>query len=348
MAPTAAAKVPPDWVGMLVQYPMFSDDADLDFDTGRELEVMQRARVGTIRAAFYGWNTMPEKNGPPDLEGTDEVVLESARHDVRVLPVVLGLPTWAREFPKVTYSAPTPRGRAAYAELCRALVRRYGPDGTLWDENPDVDPLPIRHWQLWNEVRLPRFWKGRENRIRGYVRMLRAAYPAIKRQDRGATVVAAGSPGGRPVFVESLYKFGGRRVFDAIGVHPFTYEVSNIKVILERYRRVLDEHGDDDKLMYVTELSWPSAYKKTSFKYGYEVTEAEQAVKLRQGFEMLARYRKPLKIAGVYWASWVTRDKSKHDSFDYSGLRKYDAKGRVTAKPALRAFVKEIRKLVGA
>jgi hypothetical protein len=44
----------------------------------------------------------------------------------------------------------------------------------------------------------------------------------------------------------------------------------------------------------------------------------------------------------------VTRDTSKHDSFGYAGLRKYDAKYHVRSKPAFHAFVTTMRRLVGA
>lgn len=344
LAPSAAAAVPPGWVGMLIQDPMFSKGKG--FNTERELRVMERAKVGSVRAAFYGWETMPDPDLPPDLSVPDEVVLRSAEHGIRVLPVLLGVPPWAREFPDVTYSAPTAKGRAKYAEVAKAFVRRYGRRGTLWADHPEVEPLPMRTFQIWNEVRLARFWKGKQQRVRGYVKLLKQAYRAIKSLDRRATVIAAGEPGQYPTFVRDLYRYGAKRSFDAIGVHPFTFEVPNVQLILERHRRVLDQHGDRRKPIYITELSWPSAYKKTSFQYGYETTEREQAVKVREAYRMLDRNRRRLKIAGVWWASWVTRDNSKKDSFDYSGLRKYNAKNAVRNKPAYYAFIRTIRRLV--
>ena len=98
----------------------------------------------------------------------------------------------------------------------------------------------------------------------------------------------------------------------------------------------------------MTELSWPSAYGKTQHPYGFEVTEAEQAVKVRQAYTMLARQRKRLRIAGAYWSSWITKDRPATYSFHFAGLRRLNRDDSVTAKPAYRAFVKVIRRIAGA
>ena len=72
-------------------------------------------------------------------------------------------------------------------------MRRYGPNGTLWAERPDVPKLPIRSWQIWNEPNLRLYWCGKPN-AKQYVAMLRTVGTAIKQVDRGAHIVTAGLP----------------------------------------------------------------------------------------------------------------------------------------------------------
>lgn len=340
---TAAAKVPAGWVGMLAEPPLFDKQVKLD----RELRIMRNARVGTVRIAFYGFDAQPVEEGPIDLSRSDKLILAAAKRGLRVLPVVLGSPAWARKDPKIDFSSPTQKGRDAYVALCQAMVRRYGPGGTLWAENPSVTPLPVRQWQIWNEPDGQHFWQETP-RLPAYAKLLAAAYPAIKALDPGATVILAGFPGDGSIQLEKLYKLGVGDRFDAVASHPFTFEVANVRKLLERFRSVLTAHRDAQKPLYVTELSWPSAYKKTKHPYGFEVTEAEQAVKVRQAYTMLARQRKRLNIAGAFWASWITRDRRGAYPFDFAGLRRLNRDDSVTAKPAYRAFVEVIRRIAGA
>jgi hypothetical protein len=308
---------------------------------------MHSARVGTVRIAFYGWESQPTEDAPIDLSRSDNLILAAARRGMRVLPVLVGSPPWARQDPKISFSAPTAKGRAAYVALCQAMVRRYGPKGTLWTESPYVKPQPVRQWQIWNEPDGDHFWHETP-RLPAYAKLLSAAYPAIKALDPTATVILAGFPGDGSVQVKKLYDLGVGDRFDAVASHPFTFKVSNVQKLLERFRSVLAAHKDSAKPIYVTELSWPSAYRKTQHPYGFEVTEAEQAVKVRQAYTMLARQRKRLHIAGAFWSSWITRDRPATYSFHYAGLRRLNRDNSVTAKPAYRAFVKVIRRIAGA
>lgn len=339
----AAAKVPEGWVGMLAEPPIFDKAVKLD----QELRIMRNARVGTVRIAFYGWESQSVRGAPLDLTRSDRLILAAARRGLRVLPVLLGSPSWARRDPKVDWSAPTAEGRYAYAVLAHEFVARYGPNGTLWAENPGVKAVPVTQWQIWNEPQGERFW-SEAPRLPAYAKLLEGAYRAIKEVDPRATVVLAGFPGTGYKAVQRLYDLGAGDFFDAVASHPFTFKVENVRRLLERYRRVLRANGDGRKPIYVTELSWPSALGKTKFPYGFEVTEAEQAVKVRQAYTMLARQRKRLNLAGAYWSSWMTRDRPATYSFQYAGLRRLERDNTVTAKPAYRAFVKVIRKIAGA
>ena len=68
-----------------------------------------------------------------------------------------------------------PRDTADFARLLTALVARYGPNGSLWVEHPEVVKQPIRAWQIWNEPNLTRYWNVAPW-APSYVALLKAAH----------------------------------------------------------------------------------------------------------------------------------------------------------------------------
>jgi hypothetical protein len=106
------------------------------------------------------------------------------------------------------------------------------------------------------------------------------------------------------------------------------------------------DHGDARKPLLATEVSWPSAKGRTSRPYGFEVTEAGQAQRVRAALAALAKARKRLRLGGVFWSTWMSYDRDPVYSFDYAGLRRFrDA--QVVDKPAFTAFRDEATALRG-
>ena len=62
------------------------------------------------------------------------------------------------------------------------LVDRYGPDGELWKTHPDVDPVPVATWQIWNEQNSPTFYQPEVDPA-AYATLLEAAHEAITERD---------------------------------------------------------------------------------------------------------------------------------------------------------------------
>jgi hypothetical protein len=76
----------------------------------------------------------PTAGGPDDYSKTDQRVGAAARHGIRVLPVVLYTPDWARRYPD--RQASPPEHPSDYAAFTARLVKRYGPCGTIRAEDP--------------------------------------------------------------------------------------------------------------------------------------------------------------------------------------------------------------------
>ena len=339
----AARQVPQGFLGVVVAGPM----AEPGFDVAPEFGAMARAGMESVRFPVYWSLTQPSADGPLDFSAPDRLIGGAAARGLRVLPSVLRTPTWARKRPGDVASPP--RNPATYAAFMTALVHRYGPGGDFWRAHPELPASPIRAWQVWNEPGQTFYWSDRPF-APGYVRLLAAARAAIKSADPGARVVLAGLNSGYGYLswtdLAKVYAAGGRSLFDVAAQHPFSRLAVNVIRSIRLFRGVMNAHGDRRKQIVVSELSWPSAQGATRLRYGFEVTERAQASRIAQVLPLLARLRRTLGIAGVYWYTWLSPPLGSAQPFDYAGLRRQSAAGAVN-KPALAAWRRAARALEG-
>ena len=334
----AAARVPRDFFGVMANGPLDAPSFALDAESA----AMSGAGVESERIEIAWYLVEPQK-GQYDFALTDRKVLAAARARIDVLALIVRSPAWAARHPGQPFSSPS--DPADYAAFTRALVARYGPGGSLWAEHPDVAPRPVRAWQVWNEPNLAVYWTEQPF-MRGYVRLLDAAYAAIKQADPGSTVVMAGLANFSWRDLERLFAKGGARLrFDVAAVHPFSGRPSNSVKIVRLNREALDRHGAARKPIWLTELTWSSAkgHKKNLTK-DWETTDAGQAVRLREAYALFVRARRALRLERIYWYTWVTVDRDSPNSFDYSGLRTQRPDGSVVDKPAAQAFRAVVRR----
>jgi len=344
LAPATAAaqrSVPRGWLGVIADGPLTRVGAALD----GEWDLMAASGAESVRTAFYWPSAHREASVAPDLSGYDAVVLAAARRGLPVLPIVTGTPGWAARRPGDETSPP--RDSRLYGAFLTTLVARYGRQGTLWAEHPEVRRRPIRAWQVWNEPNLTRYWTppARQDFARSYVKLLRAADRALERADPGARVILAGLPNESWIALRKLYRAGARRHFDAVALHPYTGRPRNVVRLAEYARREMRRFGDARKPIWITELSWPAAKGKTQNTSGFETTDAGQARRLTEAVRRLARARRRLQIERVLWYTWLSQEGSPN-SFDYSGLRRV-RDGRIVTAPALGAFRRVARRLEG-
>jgi hypothetical protein len=346
-ASAARRELPQGWLGTNVDGPVLERSGLL----APELRAMTASGVERVRVAAYWRDMQPYRDRasvplgelgrfrivdgvPIDFSSFDRVVAAAVERRLRVLPVVLGCPPWAALDPSVLWSPP--RRPAEYARFVAALARRYGPGGGFWRERPRLPRLPIRSWQAWNEPNTRFFWSAR-SWTRRYVSLLRETRRALRRVDRRATLVLGGLVNRSWVALESVYRAGGRRLFDVVAVHPFSRGPGHVVAILRLVRGVMARRGDRQKPIWVTELSWPAAKGRTTLDYGFNVTPTAQGRLLRSTLAQLARQRRRLRIGTVLWYTWLSYDRGP-EPFSYAGLRRLDATGRAVDRPAARAF----------
>jgi hypothetical protein len=319
---------------------------------GRELRVMAESGVTTLRAPFY-WNQAQPVGGmrevpparrrsfrsvggrPTTFAGTDRLVAAASRARVTLLPIVLGTPSWAARHSD-RYNSP-PADLRAYPAFLRAMIGRYGPSGSFWDEHPGVPRRPLRDWQLWNEPDHLRYWSDQPHSS-DYVRLARAARRAIKKADPGARVVMAGYADRSWASIAALYRAGAKGVFDVVAIHPYTFEPRNVLRAVQFVRRALRRAGEGERPLWLTEVTWSSGRRPGHEPFPFETTPQDQAARLARVFPLLLRHRRTLGIRRIYWENWLSTDRDHRDPFNFSGLRMLRRDGTVREKPAFAAF----------
>jgi hypothetical protein len=339
-ADAARRQVPKGWLGVVVDGPLVQPgyaEADAEWDR------MASSGAESVRAAFYWHEIQPTGPDDRDFAITDALVLAAARRGLAVLPVVHHTPTWARRNPGDPASPP--KNTDDFARLLTALVARYGPNGSLWAEHPELTRQPIRAWQIWNEPNLTRYW-NQAPWAPSYVALLKRANRALKAADPGSKTVMAGLPNESWKAIKALYDAGARGAFDIVALHPYTGIPKNVIRIVKIVRREMARRRDAKVPVWITELSWPAAKGKTVQHGGFETTESGQKRRLKVGLPLIAADRRKLRIGRVYWYTWLSVEGITESAFDYSGLRRM-RDGQVRDAPSLSMFTRLARRLQG-
>jgi polysaccharide biosynthesis protein PslG len=300
LPPLASAGVPRDFVGITAE-DVFAGDQGY---RKRNLESQSRLGIGLIRQTF-DWSTIERTRGRYDFSYHDEFVASAAAHGITVLPILFRAPAfYSRTRPGGPACAP--RSNIPFVAFARALVRRYGPRGTLWKERPGLRKLPLRSWQVWNEPNLAQYWCGRAN-ARQYVAMLRAVGRAIKRVDRRADIVTAGLPPsklGNAVrigkYIRQLYSAGAGRHFDSLAINSYAKDHKELGALLRSIRRLMNRRGDRRARIWITELGWGDRGPRHRFIVGSK----GQAKRISKSLALIRKQRRRLRLRGVVYYSW--------------------------------------------
>jgi hypothetical protein len=340
VADAASRQVPQGWLGMVVDGPMIEPDFA---QAAPEWDRLAGSGAESVRAAIYWYKVQP--NGPAELDFAtyDSLMLAAAARGLGVLPVLQGTPAWAARNPGDPASPP--RHNEDFARFLTALVTRYGPNGSLWAEHPEVSRQPVRAWQIWNEPNLTRYWNVAPW-APSYVALLKRAHTALKAADPGSRTILAGLPNESWKAVKAMYDAGARGSFDVVTLHPYTGIPKNVIRIVKIVRREMARRGDGKMPIWITELSWPAAQGKTPQHGGFETTEKGQSDRLKEGLPLLAEERTRLRIGRVYWYTWLSTEGFTDSAFDYSGLRRMRG-GQLFSAPSLTIFSRLARRLQG-
>jgi hypothetical protein len=298
--------------------------------TEEQLTRLQQGGVESIRIPIDWANIQPKRGVAPNWGEVDAFVKRAATAGVDLLPFVTSAPTWA--IPAVPVpGAPSLKApghlpvsgaaRSAWVAFLTASVQRYGPNGTLWAENPGVPKRPLRIWQVWNEPNF-KYFVTHPNPVE-YGKLVRLSYSAIKAVDPGAQIILAGLYS-RPIeatgnykppraffatdFLEQMYKKvpGIKAKFNGVALHPYTGRYTGLTSNIEDLRTVLKANHDSGKGLWITELGWSSKPPTAGNSYAKGV--GGQAQQLRGAFTLLTRNRVKWNVKRVYWFSVDDRE----------------------------------------
>jgi hypothetical protein len=290
-----------------------------------EADRIGAAGAGTLRVPLYWPSIEPEPPaadpGPlPPLPGQvteskrwgqlDKQVEHAARAGLRVLPFVYGTPSWVASDP---FRPPldSDEARSAWRDLLDDAVRRYGPDGEFWADNPGVPKTPITAWQISNEPNSQTFWSPAPSPPE-YADLVQISSEAIRAADPGAAIVLAGMFGTPQSgihawdFLEALYAVPGTAAaFDAYALHPYAPNLRGISAQVGLARKVVKANGDRGLPLLITEIGWPTAGPE-----GYNLVKSPTAQKrlLTGAFKLFLEERRRWKVERVVWYTWRDND----------------------------------------
>jgi hypothetical protein len=333
-APPATAAPAADAAGMYSEELERANSAD----PAAVAAAMRDAGVALVRQPF-SWARIEIAPGRFDFSPYDTVMAAAASAGLRVLPVLMDPPAWRSTAPATgrLRAMYPPRDVAEMAWLARALVRRYGPQGSFWETHPELTPSPIRSWQVWNEPNIQAFWATGPDPV-AYVRLLEAVGSSIRAVDPGSEIVVGGLPyAGNgltpPEFIDAIYAAGARGTFDTIAIHPYAADVPGVLEILRRVRVQLDGLGDPERPIWATEFGWATGGPPVTIT----ASEPAQADLLRDAIAYMQRASDVLHLRGFVAFRWkdMALNPGQTDVWAlHTGMSRADG----SPKPALAAF----------
>ncbi|HEY3434422.1 MAG TPA: hypothetical protein VGK41_02100 [Solirubrobacterales bacterium] len=238
VAPAAAqAYLPPGFVGISPQ----------NSGTARDYELMREAGIKSVRQPMV-WRAVEPQN--PALSERqwgymDHEVRLAARAQMEIFPFLIGSPEWVAS-EEIDLPVANAWQRRAWASFVRAVVDRYGIEGSFWREEEDVPYIPMRRFEIWNEENIVSFANDPEPAR--FAELIRIAGRVIHHRQPGAKVIVGGFFG-RPLqippniasgdFLARMYRAGRvKPYFDGIGLHPYVADARAMVGQLRNLRRI--------------------------------------------------------------------------------------------------------------
>ncbi len=268
----------------------------------------------TIARVTFDWRTFqPNGDAPPEFTAVEPLIRRLAEAHVEILPGFVATPGWLTPDPN-TAPVFSRAARDGWQAFLSATVRRYGPHGSFWADNPSVPYDPIRYWQVWNEENGAAYFAPKPS-PKAYADLLHISAEAIRGADPGAKIVLGGMFETIGMhgsifswkFLRGLYAAGAAPDFDVVGVHPYAPRMPEVLSQIRKMRAAMDDNGGSSTPLWVDELGWGSAATGSKLNLGVR----GQAAMLTRALTVLAARREDLGIDRVIW--YPLRDPAQAD-----------------------------------
>jgi hypothetical protein len=284
------------------------------YSSDKQLAYMNKLRSGGVswlREDFH-WGAFEPTQGNWTWTVGDRLMRNASTAGLNILGIFAYSSDWGADGPTIYHP---PRDPAQYANFCRKVVERYGPGGTFWAANPQLDPRPLTAVEIWNEPWLTNFWKPNPDPAR-YATLVRAASAAIHAAQPTIKVLASAdifqmrsdTTQSRDWFRLLMENDADtfRDYVDAYSVHAYVQDRSPLDTATAqrwRFDRVLMTRDlaaahSASKPIWITEFGWSTEAGSSD-----SVSESEQATYSRQALEVALEDWSPLveKAFLFYW-----------------------------------------------
>jgi len=290
----------------------------------RITEACAATRAKYFRADFawsdVQWNGVDEWN----WNNIDRLVESALSQDLELIGILTYFPPWTDQNADTIF----------WSNFVYEVGLRYIPQG-------------IRVFEMWNEPNLSNFFP--QPNVEDYVQQIlipgsNAIRKAAAELEVEITVISGGlapaATDGINIsqldFVTGLYDFGAKDYFDALGQHPYCWplapdEESDFNWFLktEELRDVMLENGDADKLIWGTEMGWPTHLGATG------VSEILQAQYLSKSYDLWNDWE---WTGPLIWYAYNNAGDNPSEPEDNFGL----TDSNLNPKPSLNAFTNVI------
>jgi len=340
-APAPSARAPrarPDQLIGVQLHPFFDDQTPETVE--RELDLAASTGANSIRVDL-NWSSLQIDGPQADsgfVERVDALMEGARRRGLQVVVTILSTPCWAS-------TAPDAQKQGCQGRWWERGVTEYPPaDPTRFG---DAAGFVARRWgaglaaiEIWNEPNYELFLRTGQP-AREYGKLLRAAYPQVKRERPELPVLAGSFALADVKFLRELYDEGGiGGNYDAIAWHPYSHPYSpmarkakagvesSFRDGADALRKVMQENGDDRAELWATEAGATTCTEGVDER----CVDADTQARWIREYVDLSREMPWLKALFVY----NLRDKGT-DGSDVEqgfGLVRQD----FSPKPALEAF----------
>ncbi|MBN1250163.1 MAG: beta-galactosidase [Anaerolineae bacterium] len=214
---------------------------------------------------YFPWAYIEPEPGQYAWDHSDAVMAFAENQGLRVIARLGMVPAWARPDPEDQETTATflePDHYGDFAAFVGVFVERYA--------------RTLTEIVVWNEPNLSFEWGYQPVDPAGYVALLAEVYPVAHRANPEVIVLAGalaptleppGSSAGLNdlIYLRQMYAAGAATVFDALAAHTYGLglapdvspdeDLINFRRV-ELLREIMDENGDADKAIYITEAGW--------------------------------------------------------------------------------------------